>query len=969
MPAIFISHSSLDPKEADDIKSSLARLGFERIFLDFDKATGIDAGENWEKRLYEELSRCHAVILVLTPNWMASKWCFAELTQARALGKVILPIICKPLGERFVLPDIQAVDLVDWSKGGPERLEQRLRAITNELARGFPLDPNRPPYPGINAFEREDAAIYFGRDDETRAVIERLDARRTQGGARMLVIIGASGAGKSSLLKAGVAPQLARRRGDWIVLPTIRPEQSPLEAFAKAIVQHLGKPDAWRDWLERLRSASAMDDIAELLKDVRVGEARGATALLPIDQFEELFTVSSPDERARFLSVLAGALDPLRRLPFMVLATARSDVLEGLIEVGNLAHVHETFPLAPMALDRVPRLVEGPAAVAGIAVEKGLADRIARDVESSEALPLLAQALALLQRSGSSEKRLTIAEYVALGDAERGLNPISNSVRLAADRALAGLRPASTETELAALRDSFVPHLVRVRLDDSMRVRQPARVADLPPAARRLIEALVAARLLTTRDGGIEVAHEALFKAWPRLDQWLTDENDFLTDLERIRAAHDVWSQATAEQKSGALLHGLQLSRARQWLTDHPRRFAGHDMEALRAFISASAQAKEAELRSEEQRLARERRNLRRARWALAAFFLAVTAALGGTLWQVYQTSKREAAVFASQAEIAYRARYCDRALRMGVAGLPPPRGGSILHFVSRELEDALSRHASARDCGFRIALKGHEDAVSSAAFSPDGSRVVTASPDKTARLWDGKTGALVATLAGHEGDVQSAAFSPDGSRVVTASLDKTARLWDGKTGEPLATLAGHEDRVWSAAFSPDGSRVVTASCGQDRAAVGRQDRQAARRPLAGHEGVVWSAAFSPDGSRVVTAVQDKTARLWDADTGEPLANRSRATRHVSERGVQPGRRARRHRLSCDKTARLWDAATGEPLGDRSRAHEGDVMSAAFSPDGRRVVTACEDKTARVWDADTGKPLATAHGASRVTCT
>ena len=140
MPAIFISHSSLDPKEADDIKSSLARLGFERIFLDFDKATGIDAGENWEKRLYEELSRCHAVILVLTPNWMASKWCFAELTQARALGKVILPIICKPLGERFVLPDIQAVDLVDWSKGGPERLEQRLRAITNELARGFPLD-------------------------------------------------------------------------------------------------------------------------------------------------------------------------------------------------------------------------------------------------------------------------------------------------------------------------------------------------------------------------------------------------------------------------------------------------------------------------------------------------------------------------------------------------------------------------------------------------------------------------------------------------------------------------------------------------------------------------------------------------------------------------------------------------------------------------------------------------------------
>jgi len=212
MPAIFISHSSLDQQIANDIKTALDRFGFEQVFLDFDKVTGIDAGENWEKRLYEELSRCHAVILVLTPNWLASKWCFAELTQARALGKVILPIVCKPLGERFVLPEIQSVDLLDWNAGGLDKLEQRLRAITNELARGFKLDPNRSPFPGIHAFEAEDAAIYFGRDDETRAVIERLDARRTQGGARFVVMIGASGAGKSSLLKAGVLPQLSRRR-------------------------------------------------------------------------------------------------------------------------------------------------------------------------------------------------------------------------------------------------------------------------------------------------------------------------------------------------------------------------------------------------------------------------------------------------------------------------------------------------------------------------------------------------------------------------------------------------------------------------------------------------------------------------------------------------------------------------------------------------------------------------------------
>jgi hypothetical protein len=113
---------------------------------------------------------------VLTPNWRIARWCFAELTLARALGKLILPIVCEPLGEPVVLPEIQSIDLLDWNADGLDKLERRLRAITNELARGFKLDPNRPPFPGIHAFEAEDAAIYFGRDDEARAVIERLDA-------------------------------------------------------------------------------------------------------------------------------------------------------------------------------------------------------------------------------------------------------------------------------------------------------------------------------------------------------------------------------------------------------------------------------------------------------------------------------------------------------------------------------------------------------------------------------------------------------------------------------------------------------------------------------------------------------------------------------------------------------------------------------------------------------------------------
>jgi tetratricopeptide (TPR) repeat protein len=655
MPAIFISHSSLDQTISDDIRGSLARLGFEQVFLDFDKDSGIGAGENWERRLYEELTRCHAVILVLTPNWLASTWCRIELAQARALGKVILPVMCAPLGDRYVLPEVQAVDLVGWNDGGLDRLEQRLNAITSELARGFRLHAGRSPYPGIHAFEAEDAAIYFGRDEETRAVVERLDARRAQGGARALLVIGASGSGKSSLLRAGVLPQIARRRRDWLALPPIRPEKAPLEAVAKAIAQHLGKPEDWRSWHERLGRPDAADHIEELLKDLRIGDARNATVLLPVDQFEEVFTVATAAERAAFIRLLAATLDPARDLPLMVVATGRSDVLEGLIQVGDLAQLTETYPLPLMPLDRVPRLVEGPAAVAGINVENGLAERVARDVESAEALPLLAHTLWLLYRRSGDAKKLTLAAYEELGDPQRGLNPISNSVRLVADQAIGGLRPGPQE--LTALRDAFVPHLVRIRLEDGKRVRQAARMAELPPDSLRLVRALVQARLLTTRanaDAGsdvalVEVTHEALFKAWPDLDQWLSEEQAFLIDLERMRSAHEVWSQAPAEQRPRALLQGLLLTRSRDWMMRYPQRFLGRDMEPLRAFVAASAAAEDAERERDAAQQARTRRMERmlfRGAIAATAIFAVMAVGAGVAAWIAVKNEARAARNF-----------------------------------------------------------------------------------------------------------------------------------------------------------------------------------------------------------------------------------------------------------------------------------------------------------------------------------
>jgi formylglycine-generating enzyme required for sulfatase activity len=584
--AVFISYSAVDHQLAGEIKSRLTVLGFDQVFFDFDKNSGISAGEAWEKRLYEEISSCHAMLLVITPNWLASKWCFAELAQARALGKVIVPVICEPVDELFVLPEIQGSDLIYWNSAGRDRIAQQLRSITEELARGFTFDPDRAPYPGIRAFEPEDAAVFFGRDDETRAVIERLEARRTQGGARLLVIIGASGVGKTSVLKAGILPRLGQRRTQFILFPAMRPERAPLEALAQIIAEMRGEPHGWRMWHERLNGPMAVEELSSLVRDLRIGSSGAATVVLPIDQLEELFTIAEENERAAFLRLMAAALDPGRDLPIIAVATLRSDMLQGLLNTSELAPLTEAFPLIPIPLARIPRLIEGPAAVASLLVEPGLVEAILRDMQTPDALPLLAHTLRLIY-DRCDKRRLTLVDYLSLGDTDR--DPLQNALRHSADEVLARINPSSVE--LAAFRVACL-QLVRLR-EDCLPVRQPARLASLPREAERLIDALIDARLLTVRaeeDGRpiIEVTHEALFTAWPTLAAWIADDVRDLEVRDRLEEQARAWRAAPQRDRRWRLLFGgLPLAEARGLVA---RRGSDLPLEILE-FVAASSRA------------------------------------------------------------------------------------------------------------------------------------------------------------------------------------------------------------------------------------------------------------------------------------------------------------------------------------------------------------------------------------------
>ena len=349
----------------------------------------------------------------------------------------------------------------------------------------------------------------------------------------------------------------------------------------------------------------------------------------------------------------------------------------------------------------------------------------------------------------------------------------------------------------------------------------------------------------------------------------------------------------------------------------------------------------------------------RRHRVALGAAAVLLLTLAGGLTATTYEaglaTEQRDAALDAHfrllTQTAAERVKQSDVAAGMGI----------ILEVLSRNRArqtyspEALSVFQEARASDTAIsAITGHTERVRSVAYSPDGTRIVTASFDNTARIWDATTGQQVMQLNGHADRLRYAAFSPDGLRVVTASHDKTARIWDAVTGRQIVQLNGHTDAVRSATFSSDGSRVVTGSYdGTARiwdAATGKQ-----LTLLAGHSDRVTSAGFSPDGTRVVTACFDRTAHIWDVATGKEIRVLSGHTGQLTWAVFSPdGRRVAT--ASYDKTARIWDATTGQQLLLLS-GHTLLLEDVAFSADGRYVITASDDKTTRVWDAATGRQL------------
>ena len=977
MSAIFISHSSRDDAVAAELRDRLAEQGHKSVFLDFDPAIGIPAGRDWERELYRRLRACQAVIVLCSEHSMASRWCFVEIAHAKAFGKHIFPLKVAECAVDSSLTSRQVLDLTGGREDAYQRLWRGLEVAGLDPRNAFDWDGTRPPYPGLLAFQEADAAVFFGRDREIHRGLELLNRLQRFGGARAVLVLGASGSGKSSLVRAGILPRLRNNREEWLVVTPFRPLGRPLRELATALAETSGehgrRPD-WREIHSRLRRAAATDAgrgdaLNDLARDLRLaaGQAR-ATVLLVIDQAEELVAYGGGGESELFLPLLRAALEA-EHSAVMTILTLRSDLL-GVFQKHPAVRGFEIEDLriGPISTEGVAQVIEGPAEVAGLELEPGLAQAMVEDTETDDALPMLAFTLRelyeLYQRRGRD--RLEIADY------RDTLGGLAGSVARAAEAVYDAA--ALSEDRRQELRHSFLALATITR--QRQYARQPASWATLPAGVHDVLERFVAARLLSSRQEGdervLEVAHEAIFRSWARLREWLEEDREFLLWRRRLDNACREWQRAGRDP--GSLLQGPALAEARGWLEREGDRLRDDERELVCASVAAAR-----------------RRRLRAVTLLATTFVFLVAVAAGGiTLWRMAESQRARAE---DLGRVALAGDWLDddptrAALALldlenpaavdGATALMSAALGQTLAYVELAGHQAGLRLAEFDATGDRLltasadgtariwavdgtllaTLEGHRDRLTAASFSPGGERVVTASADGTARVWSAG-GTLLALLEGHRDRVTAVSFSADGERVVTASADGTARVWPADGGGEPILLAGHDAGLTAASFSAGGGRVVTAS--KDATArIWRLGEAAEPIVLAGHLGPLSAASFSADGERVVTASADGTARVWRADgNGEPILLSGHDDALSWAAFDRSGGRV--VTASEDSTARVWPAdGAGEPL--IFSGHDDALTWAAFNRTGDRVVTASEDETARVWTADREAELVALKG-------
>lgn len=876
------------------------------------------------------------------------------------------------LEQNLRLPDIPTIESSFVYALGIEnepKVVARLLELAANVRREDAPTPGLCPYKGLNFYDESDAELFVGREALTARLVERVlastlrpDLVEPSNGEvamqRFLAVVGASGSGKSSLVRAGLVPALRwnQTSADWIS-HVFTPTEHPLESLASTLTQDNGASAA------TLAQDMARDSQGlQIFLSHYIGSLRKACLLLIVDQFEELFTLCrSEEERISFIDnllVVAAGAEP----PAMVIITLRADFYAHCADYPSLREAlarHQEY-IGAMSHEELQRAIKEPARRGRWELEPGLVDLLLHDVGLEPgALPLLSHALLETwhRRRG---REMTLSGYSSSGGVRGAIAETAETVyadQFTQEQQAIARRIFLRLTELS---DEITTADTRRRATFTELILKPEETN----TTHAVLNALADARLITTSEDAAEVAHEALIREWPTLRGWLEENRDGLRLHRQLTEAAQEWH--ATNRSEDMLFRGLRLAQVQAWAKTHAAEMNVLEQE----FLAASqtwADQEYAEREAQRQRELDAAHNLaetqihaaqqlrRRAVYLFGTLVLAVIAAL-------------TAGIFANRnAENFTRSEAQRLAAEAGslMQSASDPQLIALLSLRSISTQytpegDAALANAAVLPLPIKI-FADHGKGVYSSDFSPDGRYIVTGSYDGLVRVFDVDTEQEIHKFTANETERGvKAVFSPDGQALFAASNDGTVWKWDLNSGKAEFRL-NHQDSKIDIEVSQDGMFLLLGSFeGTPRLLNARTGETICE--FFGHTEPVWASAFSPDSTLVATSSVDKTARLWKTENCEPLrifytvdglasVDFSPDSKYLAAAG-------------WNGPVILWDVESGQELRQFNGHSCYFVKSVRFSPDGRYLLTGSCDKTARLWDVQTGLALYSFKGQS-----